>query len=141
YGARLTDVSPQPLIRGVLLIVPAVETIPIGDRLLHMLCRSTCFHGFGHESLVMLFRSFIRIGSLDFFRGIIPGTIGPSGGGWRIVAHATVTPYFRKHLRSVAPEIARVRPQVLVFIKILRGKEIDRQSWCMRSVRSQRARS
>src|SRR5262245_55509905 len=139
YGARLIDVSPQPLVRGVLLIVPAIETVPIGNRLLGVLCRTACLHGLSHESLIMLFRAFIRIGTLDFFHRIIPGTIGPAGGGWRIVAHAGVAPYLRKHLRSVAPEIARVRPQFLVFIKILGGKEIDRQSGRMRSAGRQRA--
>src|SRR5215472_2360496 len=93
YGAHLIDVSPKPLIRRVLLIVPAVETVPVGNRLFRVLCGTACLHGLGHESLIMLFRGFIRIRTLDFVRWIVPRTVAPAGSGWRIVSHAAVTPY------------------------------------------------
>ena len=130
--ARLRDGSPQPLIRSVQLIIPAVEAVPIGNRSLRVLCRASGLRRVGHKSLVMLFRGFVRIGAFDLFRRVVPIAIGPSRGNWRIVAHAGVAPDLRKRLRRIAPKITRVQPQILILIEILRGKQIHRQSGWVR---------
>src|SRR4051812_36196343 len=109
------------------LVIAPIVTIPIGRIGLRVNGGAALCLGRRQQCGVVFLRRLIWIGTENAFALQVGIAIAPGSRRRRLVANPALVPHLREFARCVAPVVVLVVPVVLIFVKVLRREEIDRQ--------------
>jgi hypothetical protein len=108
-------------------VTPQIHSEPLGNRRFRIDGRTTPGLRCGHQSRVVFRRRLVGVGTQDALPRPVRVAIAPGGRGGRIGADAARVPHPIELSRNIAPVVAVVHPNRLVFVEVLRAEQIQGQ--------------